>query len=289
MTSHSVDHLRSSPISEVVLLGRRGAAQAKFSPSEIKELAEIEGVRLQAAAESRNVDPLSEDWLANQDDRKFRKNADFISDLPYPDGSSGREVTLSFLTSPVEILGDSDGRVCGVRVCRNRLEASADGPPRPVGTDETWEIECQAVFRSVGYRGVALQGVPFDDRRAIIPNDDGRVLEEDGGAVVSGLYTAGWIKRGPSGLIGTNKADAKETVACLLSDLIGRAVEADPTWDERSAGFLTDRVPNLFSASDWRALDSSEVAVGQSRGKSREKAVSVDQMLSSRTAGFEEV
>ncbi len=279
MTSHSVDRLRSAPIEGVVMLGRRGAAQAKFSPSEIKELAGLEGVRLQASEETRGVDSLSEEWLAGQDDRNFRKNADFIGDLPHPDGSTGRAVTLNFLTSPVEILGDAEGRVRGVRVRRNRLEQSDSGPPRPVGTDETWEIECQAVFRSVGYRGVALPGVPFDDRKAVIPNRDGRVLSAADGVIVPGLYTAGWIKRGPSGLIGTNKADAQETVAALMSDLLGRVAEADPEWDRRSAEFIEARVPNLFRASDWQELDSAEVAAGVSRGKTREKAVSVAQML----------
>ena len=279
ITARSVEGLGASPVSKVVLLGRRGAAQAKFSPSEIKELGALEGVDLCADATSKTTDPVSAEWLERQSERGFRRNSEFVGALPNPTEESARSVELSFLTSPVEILGDDEGRVRGVRVCRNRLEPDGEWPPRPVGTDESWEIPCQAVFRSVGYQGVAVPGVPFDERSATVPNDHGRVLEAVGGAQVPGLYTAGWIKRGPSGLIGTNKADAIETVRALLADLEGAAASVDAGWDASVVEFLEGSVPCLFRKEDWASLDAVEIASGEAAGKPREKATSVEQML----------
>lgn len=278
ITTHSLDALAASPISEVVLLGRRGAAQAKFSPSEIKELGGLEGVALCADETSRTIDPVSAEWLEKQSERSFRRNWEFVSALPGPK-EVARSVELSFLTSPVEILADDNGWVRGVRVRRNRLEPDGEWPPRPVATDETWEIACEAVFRSVGYRGVAVPGVPFDEKRATIPNDQGRVLTGAGGDPVAGLYTAGWIKRGPSGLIGTNKADAQETVKALLADLGGSTAQPDSDWASNTRAFLEDRVERHFTRDDWAALDAREVAAGEAAGKPREKATSFAAML----------
>lgn len=283
ITAHSLQALRGSPIEEVVLLGRRGVAQAKFSPSEIKELAELDDVTVRADAQSRTVDEASAAWLEKQTDRGFRRNVEFVSELSGDAAEDGRTVTLQFCTSPVEILADDEGRVRGVRVQRNRLEPDGERAPRPVATDETWEIPCDAVFRSVGYRGVATPGVPFDERRGTIPNDAGRVLEAPGGARVGGLYTAGWIKRGPSGLIGTNKADATETVQSLIDDLVGQPAEPRANWAADVDSFLADRVPGLFRDADWRALDAAETAAGTGAGKPREKVTSIAAML--RAAG----
>ena len=278
ITSGSLDALRGSPIHEVVLLGRRGVAQAKFSPSEIKELAGLDGVVCRADEVSRAVDEASSEWLERQSEKSFRRNVAFVSELGDVPSADGRTVTLQFCTSPVEILGDERGRVRGVRVRRNRLEPDGEWPPRPMPTDEMWEIPCEAVFRSVGYRGVAIPGVPFDDRRGVIPNRAGRVVDgagDFGGA----LYTAGWIKRGPSGLIGTNKADAVETVTAVLEDHVGRSVDSDSSWVERTEMFWSERVASLFRGSDWRLLDAAEKAAGEAIGKPREKVTAVAAML----------
>ena len=192
-----------------------------------------------------------------------------------PEGKR-RRIVLRFLVSPVEILGSE--RVEGIRIAHNELVEDETGALRPRPTGETEEIECGLVFRSIGYRGTALEGIPFDERHAVIPNDRGRIL--DGDDPVAGEYVVGWIKRGPTGIIGTNKRDAQETVELLLEDLdAGRLPDpADPDRDSLDA-LIAERRPDAVSYAGWEAIDRLEKAAGEPHGRPRVKLCSFDELL----------
>ena len=185
-----------------------------------------------------------------------------------------RKVTLRFCVSPVAILGD--GKVEAVEVVRNTLVADDDGKLRAVATDETEVLPAGLVLRSVGYCGVPVPGVPFDERRAVIPNAAGRVLGEDG-QPIRGLYCAGWIKRGPSGVIGTNKKDATETCDLLLEDARAGLLDAA---DGDLEALLTDRGVAFVPYAGWEAIDARERELGEPLGKPRVKLVRWDDLLS---------
>ena len=180
---------------------------------------------------------------------------------------------LRFRSSPVTILGDE--RVEGVEIVRNRLEPDDRGSVRAVATDERELIPCGIVFRSVGYRGVGVPGVPFDERAGTVPNVGGRVVADDG--AIPGLYCAGWIKRGPTGVIGTNKKDATETVELLLEDARAGRLPA------RSGGSIEDLLaergvePVVYAG--WEAIDALERSRGESEGRPRVKLSSWDELL----------
>jgi ferredoxin--NADP+ reductase len=199
--------------------------------------------------------------------------------LRQPEGRP-RRLHVRFLVSPVEIRGDADGRVVGMRLVRNTLVASADGSLAATSTGEYEDLEVGLVFRSVGYRGVSLRGVPFDERRGVVPNQKGRIVDPATGQPVAGLYVAGWIKRGPTGVIGTNKPDAVETVTALIEDATSGALRQPPQPDAGSAeALLRERQPDLVSYADWLRLDALEVSSGQSCGRPRLKFTSVEEML----------
>jgi ferredoxin--NADP+ reductase len=183
---------------------------------------------------------------------------------------------LRFLVSPVEILGTD--KVEGIRICRNTLR-DEDGYLRACTTDTIEELDCGIVFRSIGYRGIEVQGLPFDERRCTVPNDRGRVLGEDGEAV-TGEYVVGWIKRGPTGIIGTNKRDAQETVESLLGDLDAGNLNkpADPSRDSLEE-LLDERKPDHVTYAGWEAIDRVEKAAGEPQGRPRVKRTTTEELL----------
>ncbi len=195
------------------------------------------------------------------------------------DEGLSRRLRLRFLSSPVELL-PGNGRVAGVRIERNRLVPGENGVLRSEGTGAYEVVEAGLVLRSVGYRGVPLRGVPFDPDRAVIPNAGGRVTREPGGAVVRGEYVAGWIKRGPTGIIGTNKPDAAETVEAMLAD-VAAGMTLSPALPQREAvdALLIDRGLRFVTFEDWSRLDEAERAEGERRGRPRVKIVRVEDML----------
>ena len=218
IADHALEALRASRIEEVVVLGRRGPAQAAFTSAELRELGHMDGVDLDVG--DVELDPISEEWLADCGTFTARTNVRLLEEFAARPirAASPRKIALRFLRSPVAIRGD--GRVEAIDVCRNELVRSADGTVRALALDgeEVETIDCGLVLRSVGYRAVPLPGVPFDERSFVLPNDDGRVHAVDG-SPVPGVYAVGWIKRGPTGILGTNKRDAEETVSCLVDDL----------------------------------------------------------------------
>ncbi len=213
-----LDALTASKVREVHMIGRRGPAQAKFTTKELRELGELDGVDIVVGpgeADLDAFDPTGESRKLAEADRHVRGNYTVISDWAgRTPASAGRRLTVRFWLRPVEILGGND--VAGLTLERTRLDESG----KLIGTGELETLDVQMVLRSVGYQSVPLAGVPFDERSSTVPNEAGRVLGPDGQPLPS-EYVAGWLKRGPTGVIGTNKSDAAETVRSLLADLAG--------------------------------------------------------------------
>ena len=272
VADHALAALRESRVREVVVLGRRGPAQAAFTSAELRELGHMEGVDLRVDPADATLDPLSEEWLAEQGTFTARKNVELLrefADRP-PRIGAGRRIELRFLTSPVEIRGD--GRVAAIDVGRNEIVRSDDGLLRARPTDAPVEtIECGLVLRSVGYQAVPLPGVPFDERAFVLPNERGRVRD------LPGVYTVGWIKRGPTGILGTNKRDAEETIACLAED-IGSGVLPEPAGEPIDA-LLAERGVDVVTVEGWRAIDGHELEAGRGADRPRVKLASRDELL----------
>ncbi len=268
---HALEVLEGSPVTDVWILGRRGAAQAKFTTKELREFGELSDAAPVVRPEEVAVDQDAEAALT---DNVVKKNLEVIRDFSSrPPQPKPRRVHLRFLVSPVEILGDEDGNVSGLKIERNTLDAAGNA----VGTGETEVLPVQLVLRSVGYRGVALPDVPFDEKRGVIPNTDGRV---EGRA---GEYTSGWIKRGPSGVIGTNRKDATDTVAGLIADAEAGALPAAEHATRADIDtLLQERGVDVYTFADWQALDTHEQAQGKAQGRPRAKVVHRHEMLGHR-------
>jgi len=282
IADYALDALRKSRVKEVYLLGRRGPAQAAFTNPEVKELGELADADVTARPEEVELDPLSRAAVERSQDRATQKKVEILKEYARrePTGKS-RRLTLRFMVSPVELIGDGAGGVAALRLVRNELYATSTGALQPRATDQFENLPAGLVFRSVGYRGVPLPGVPFNDSWGVILNDKGRVLDPDTKQPIVGEYAAGWIKRGPTGVIGTNKPDAAETVECMLEDLARGAV-LEPTRPEAAAAetLVRQRQSNFFSYADWLKLDAIEVSRGRAQGRPRLKLTHIDEMLS---------
>jgi len=281
IADYALEALAQSNIKEVYILGRRGPAQAKFTNPEIKELGEMADAAIFVLPEEAELDPLSKAALEASKDRATTKNVEIIqSYTSCPPSGKSRKINLRFLVSPVELIGNEAGQVTAMRLVKNELYATEAGTMRPKPTDQFEEIQVGLVFRSVGYRGVPLPDVPFNDSWGVILNESGRVLDPDTQKPVTGEYTAGWIKRGPTGVIGTNKPDALETVKCMMEDL-EQGITLSPSHPEAAAmeKLIRERQPNFFSFADWQKLDEIEVAKGEALGRPRLKLTTVEDML----------
>jgi len=290
---HAIDAFNAAGVREVVLLGRRGPAQAAFTNPELRELGELTRADVDVDPADLDLDADSRQWLEAEGDPTAKRNVDLLRDYAgrTPNGHTHR-VSLRFLRSPVEILGEGeDGRVTGVRVARNRIERGDDGRLRAVPTGEEEIIECGLVLRSIGYRGRPLDDIPFDERRGLIRNDGGRVCGEDG-EPVGGEYVVGWIKRGPSGVIGTNKKDATDTVARIVEDAeAGRLPDPGAAADAAAVGeWLRGSAPGVVEWDGWEAIDEHERGLGEPAGRPRVKLVRLAELFEAgrRGAGVSE-
>lgn len=280
LADHAMMELARSQVETIHLLARRGPVQAACTTTELRELGELEGVDVVVAPRDLELDAASAEQLETTTDRNRRKNVEVLREwADRPSSGAKRRVVLHFNTSPVAIGGD--GRVEQITVVRNRLEADGDGWVRPVPTDEETTLPVGLVFRSVGYRGRAIEGVAFDDKRGVVANIDGRVLADPVGTTpVPGLYAAGWIKRGPRGVIGTNKSCATETVTHLLADVeVGAIPQVDPGVSPVDA-LLSERGVAVTDWADWERLDAEEKQRGEALGRPRVKITDVEEMLS---------
>jgi len=267
--------LEASPVTDVHVFGRRGPAQVKFSPLELRELGHVPDVDVIVYPEDYDYD---EGSLAAIDGHHQTKQVvKTLNDwtLREPTGAS-RRIHLHFLQSPHEVLGE-DGKVVGVRVERTAL----NGDGTASGTGVFIDYPVQAVYRAVGYWGTPIDGVPFDAHHGVIRNEGGRVVNDDG-ASVPGFYTTGWIKRGPVGLIGSTKSDASETIDHLVADVdaLFAASHAGPEQlsPDNVLTLLKSRGVPVVQWSDWQVLDEHEKSTGEAEGRERVKVVPREEM-----------
>jgi ferredoxin/flavodoxin---NADP+ reductase len=281
IADHALEALRHSKVKEVYVLGRRGPAQAAFTTPEIKEMGELADADVWAPPEEVTLDPLSEQAMAESSDRGVARKVEILQAYAQnqPTGKS-RKLIFRFLVSPVELYDDGHGRIKAMRLVHNELYKTDAGSLRPRATDRYEMLPVDIVFRSIGYRGVPLPGVPFHDSWGVIRNAEGRIVDSATGAALIGQYTAGWIKRGPSGVIGTNKPDALETVEKMLADLAaGRINHPAQPAPEALEALVRARQPNYCSYQDWQRLDALEVAAGKACGRPRVKLASIDEIM----------
>lgn len=276
IADYALEALRHSQVKTIYVLGRRGPAQAAFTNPEIKELGELQAASVIVAPEEVQLDPYSQQFIDSGEDKVAARNVEILRAYSaQPDSGKPRRIVMRFLVSPVQINGTD--KVESITLVRNELVVDDKGnlKARPIDQHETLPVGL--VFRSVGYHGVPLPDVPFDHKRGIIPNDKGRVLGADGSPVV-GAYCVGWIKRGPSGIIGTNKPDSVETVEMLLEDLrAGRLMT--PEAPNRAAVEALLSGVRYVTYSDWQILDEIEQENGLLRGAPRRKFSRVEDML----------
>jgi ferredoxin--NADP+ reductase len=279
---HALEVLAASQVREVVIAGRRGPAQAAFTNPELLELGELSEADV-------IVDPVElERALAVGDpdaeaNATSRRNVEILRDYASrPPKGHDKRIVLRFLLSPTELLADEHGRLGAVGLVHNEL-VPADGALRAQPTEEHETIEAGLVFRAIGYRGIPLPGVPFDERSGVIPNEGGRVRDPQTGEPVPGEYVVGWIKRGPSGVIGTNKKDAQETVDAMLADLLpdGAVPAHEPAEPDAAAveSLLRERRPELVTYEGWSEIDRHERALGEPAGRPRVKLTRIEEML----------
>jgi ferredoxin--NADP+ reductase len=267
-TDAAIDAISESPLREIVVLGRRGPAQAAFTTPELKEMGALAGADIVVDPADLELDEVSE--AALEHDTNARRNVEVLREFASRDpAGKPRRVVLRFCVSPVEIRGD--GHVEAVEIVHNELVADESGRVSAVPGDERETIPCGLVFRSVGYHGIALPGLPFDERSGTIPSEGGRVEP--------GIYCAGWIKRGPTGVIGTNKKDATETVHQLLEDASeGRLARSDASTDAL-VEVLAERGAEPVVYAGWEAIDALEKERGAPHGRPRVKLATWDELL----------
>lgn len=274
IAGHAFDVLSRSKIRDVYMIGRRGPVQAKFTHQEFRELGQLADCDPVVSPYDLNLNPQSCVELTDKRNRTSSKSFEVLQTFATrPAPTRHRRCHIQFLKSPKELQGE--GRLERVVLAKNCLE----GEPFKQVARETSEIEaleCGLLFRSIGYRGAPIPGVPFDDSKSIFPNQDGRIVDREN--VVPGLYVTGWIKRGPTGVIGTNRADSVATIASLLSDLPSLA-----GYTKNSADSLIERLEarglRVVCYSDWQKIDSAEIRRGAGAGKPREKFTREQEML----------
>lgn len=287
IADYALAALRESRIKEVTMLGRRGPAQAAFTNPELRELGQLPGADLIVRPDEAALDDLSQAAVDSGSDRTAGRKVAMLQEFAARQREGkARRLTIRFLVSPTALYGDADGRLSAMQLVKNELYATDSGTLRPRATDQFEELPVDMVFRSVGYRGVPLPDVPFDERRGIIANADGRVLETAGQESVTGIYASGWIKRGPTGVIGTNKPDALQTVKCMVADVAaGKVLKPSGATAEAAAKLVRERQPEFFSYADWLHLNKVEMSKGKAIGAPRVKFTRVDEMLAARRDG----
>lgn len=278
IAGHALRALEASRVREVTILGRRGPAQAAFTYKELKEIADRDDIDVIVDPADMELDPHSLHDAEQNPDRGRDQILDLLGELAVRgDRGRDRRIVFRFLVSPVEIVGRD--RVEGIEVVRNELYRGNNGALRARATEHREVIPCDLVFRAIGYQGAALPGVPFDPITATIPNDRGRVIDPLDGQPRPGEYVAGWIKRGPTGIIGTNKPDAQETVDMLVEDVRAQRLRREVLPARVFERFITEQQAEVVSYADWQYLDQREVAKGGELGRPRLKFARVENML----------
>ena len=279
IAQHALDCLAESRIREIHLIGRRGPAQAKFTTKEFRELGELADCDPVVDPADLALNPASLAELEERAGSVAKKNLEVLKGfVTRPVRGARRRVFLRFLLSPVELQGGADARLAQVVLERNRLEGGSFQQTAR-GTGERVALQCGLLFRSIGYKGVTIPGVPFDAKQGVFPTRDGRILDAAGtGAPIPGLYASGWIKRGPTGIIGTNRADSLATVNSMLGDADSLNTGPKPG-AEGLPTLQGGQAPRVVHYADWQVIDRAEVERGAPKGKPREKFTRVAEML----------
>lgn len=273
IADHALQQLAESKIKEIHVIGRRGPVQAKFTPEELKEFGELEDCNPVVDSSTLQLNEASQKELESPEGRTNVKNFEVFKDFANRDlTKKNRSCFFRFLEGPIELMGTE--RLEGILLAKNSLS----GDPfkqRAEKTGETVEQKCGILFRSIGYNGIPIEGVPFDEKEGIFPNDKGRLL--DNGSVVNSVYVTGWIKRGPSGIIGTNKPDSVETVNCLLEDI--EKIDGEKSGNSGIMKILSEKQTRAVNYDGWKKIDEAEVKRGEPKGKPRERFTRIKEML----------
>ncbi len=277
MAEHAVAALRESAIEEVVVLGRRGPVQAAFTNPELLALGYLPGVDVVVDPAELELDEVSAALVETDPTKKLK--FDILREYAErPLAGHPKRIVLRFLASPVEVQGDD--HVTGLVVARNEMVADESGALRARTTDDTELLETALVLRSVGYRGVPVADLPFDEDRGTISNVGGRVTESGTDIPVTGTYTAGWIKRGPSGVIGTNRQCAHDTIVLMIEDLAAGRLNTPKADREALVALLAERQPDEVGWDGWKRIDARERELGKAAGRPRVKVLDVAEMVS---------
>ncbi|MEO7016967.1 MAG: FAD-dependent oxidoreductase [Leifsonia sp.] len=265
--------LKSSPVTDVHVFGRRGPAQVKFTPLELRELGELNDVDMILYDEDFDYDEASKAAVASNKqvmviDRVLQKWRQREV------GKASRRLHLHFYAKPLEVVSDGDGNVAALRY--ERTEPDGQGGVR--GTGEIRDVPVQALYRAVGYFGSPLDGIPFDHKHGVIPNHEGQVLRKGDNERMYGVYATGWIKRGPVGLIGHTKSDAMETIKHVINDQGNWWSPTDPS-EQSVQNLLRSRSVEYTNLGGWHNLDAHELSLGEARGRTRVKLVPRDDMV----------
>ena len=280
ITDYALEALRKSQIENIWLVGRRGPLQAAFSPAEVREFLELPEADVMVEGNSLELDAESLEILETEASKDTKKNIEILTQISLRKLSGKKKrVHFLFLASPLEISGD--GKVEKISMVRNQLVKQDDGSLRPQATENKIEEDAGLIFRSIGYLGKPLADLPFDQKSGTIPNESGQVKDpENGNSLRNREYVAGWIKRGPSGVIGTNKQDAVETVHRMLETFLAEKMEAGQNVVLPDiVSLLESRKVDYVSFADWRLLDAHETEAGEAQGRPRLKLTSITEML----------
>jgi len=279
IAEHAVEALRHSNIREVVIVGRRGPAQAAYTNPELIALGQMADVDIVVDPDEAILDSASRAWIDGPDSEPSEKlKVRQVEEFAKRTATDGRKrIVLRYLASPEEVLGDE--RVEGIRLVRNELVADDAGKLSARPTDRTETLETGLVLRSIGYKGAPVADLPFDDRRGVVPNENGRVIDPESGSPIHGVYVAGWIKRGPTGVIGTNKHCSAATVDLLLSDFANGLLTQPGHDGEQLAQLIGERQPDAIDFQGWQRIDKKERVLGSESGRLRTKIVDIAAML----------
>jgi len=281
IADYALEALKNSNVKEVYLLGRRGPAQAAFTNPEVKELGNLDDAHAITRIEEVELDEFTKELLESKEDRSLVKKIEILNAYSEEiEFQKSKKLHIRFLVSPLEIIGDQEGRVKAIKLVKNELYKTDDGTLRPRATNETEELEVGLVFRSIGYHGVPLPDVPFHEKWGVIHTETGRVIDPETNLHVHGVYSTGWIKRGPTGVIGTNKLDSGETVECIIEDIVaGNLLSPETSEPGHISDLMNERQPQHFSYEDWLKLNELEILKGEEQGRPRVKYTSIDDML----------
>jgi len=280
IAEYALEKLEKSNVKRVYMIGRRGPAQAAFTNPELKELGNLEDADLITLKNETELDNLTREFVENSTDKTLARKIEILQDHNENySGTKNKKLFIRFLLSPVEIIGDENNNITKIKLCKNELYKSDDESLRSKQTDQFEELDVGLVFRSIGYHGVALSDIPFNDNWGVISNDKGRIIDENNN-FLPGHYVTGWVKRGPTGVIGTNKADSGETVKSIIDDITNDSVNKVQDTDIKNIEkLINQRKKDYLSYEEWLKVDKIETEKGAEKGKPRVKFTEIEEII----------